>query len=105
MQLYTPTGGHCGFSAAEHVAAFLALTGWVEKGTVPTVASAQATCSAVAPVAGGACEIIDATPAEWAVRVVERRQKGAPVRSLVCADDVGDCPDGSTCSPETHHCR
>jgi len=105
VQLYTPTGGHCGFSAAEHVAAFLALTGWVEKGTMPTAASAQATCSVVAPVAGGACEIIDATPAEWALRVVERRQKGAPVRSLVCADDAGDCPDGSTCSPETHHCR
>jgi pimeloyl-ACP methyl ester carboxylesterase len=105
VQLYTPTGGHCGFSAAEHVAAFLALTGWAEQGTVPTVAGVQSTCSAVAAVVGGPCEIMDATPGEWASRVVERRQKGAPVRSLVCGGDAADCPDGSTCSTDTHHCR
>jgi len=105
VQLYTPTGGHCGFSAAEHVAAFLALTDWAEQGTVPTVAGVQSTCSAVAAVVGGPCEIMDATPGEWASRVVERRQKGAPVPSLVCGGDAADCPDGSTCSTDTHHCR
>jgi hypothetical protein len=69
------------------------------------VAGVQSTCSAVAAVVGGPCEIMDATPGEWASRVVERRQKGAPVRSLVCGGDAADCPDGSTCSTDTHHCR
>ena len=35
VQLYTPTGGHCGFSIAEHVATLRALFAWVEEGATP----------------------------------------------------------------------
>jgi hypothetical protein len=105
VQLYTPTGGHCGFSGAEHLAAFLALTGWVEDGQVPTAAGVNASCMAFAGLAGGPCRITDATPGEWGLRVVERRQKGSPIPSLVCQGDVGDCPVGHECSLRKHRCR
>jgi len=104
VQVFTPTGGHCGFTGAEHAAAFLALTGWVEQGAKPTAADIQATCRAVAPLAGGPCRIRDAEPGEWGTRVVERRQKGAPLRSLVCDGDVGDCPVASVCT-DRRFCR
>jgi pimeloyl-ACP methyl ester carboxylesterase len=104
VQVYTATGGHCGFSAAEHTAAFLALTGWVEHGTKPTASAVQASCTTFAPLVGGPCEVMDATPAEWGTRVVERRQPGAPPRELVCASEAADCPAGTTCSSR-HHCR
>ena len=105
VQLWTPTGGHCGFSGAEHLAAFLALTGWVERGEVPTPASVNATCTAFQALAGGPCRITDATRGEWGLRVVERRQKGAPLHTLVCQGDAGDCPAGSECSLKKHRCR
>src|SRR5262249_5881667 len=48
VQLYTPAGGHCGFTIAEHVAALTSLFAWVEHGMKPTVAIVQAACTAVA---------------------------------------------------------
>ena len=105
VQLYTPTGGHCGFSGGEHVAAFLALTAWVEQGVKPTAASVQTACGVFAPIAGGGpCRITDAMPGEWGLRVVELKDQGAPLRSLVCDGGTGDCPAHSTCSPD-NHCR
>jgi hypothetical protein len=104
VQLYTPTGGHCGFSGAEHFAAFLALTTWVEQGRKPAADGVQAACNVFAPIAGGPCRIMDASPGEWGLRVVERREKGAPVRSLVCDGDAADCPVRSSCGPDAH-CR
>ena len=107
VQLYTTGGGHCGFGGAEHVAAFLALTTWVEQGTKPTTQSVAATCNVlrtIPAVGGGECRFTEATPAEWGTRVIERRESGAPLRSLVCDGDPGDCPGKSTCSPD-NHCR
>src|SRR5262249_17813751 len=49
VQTYTPAGGHCGFTIAEHVAALTSLFAWVEHGTKPTVASIQASCNVFAP--------------------------------------------------------
>jgi Cys-rich repeat protein len=105
VQLFTDTGGHCGFSGAEHLAAFLALTSWVEMGKPPTAAGAQSMCQALAPLAGGPCRIMTATPGEWGLRVVERRQPGAPLHDLVCVGDAGDCPAGTKCLPSRNYCR
>ena len=105
VQLFTPTGGHCVFSASEHLAAFSSLVGWVERGTVPTPAAANATCRLFEPLAGGPCGIMAADPGEWGLRVVERRQPGAPLATLVCGGEPGDCPAGSECDPERHTCR
>jgi hypothetical protein len=105
VQLYTPTGGHCGFSGAEHVAVFLALTAWVEQGTVPTALAVNATCQQAEALAGGPCRIQDATPEQWGSRVVERRQAGVKVKSLVCDGDAVDCPAGSTCNFAKHRCE
>jgi len=107
VQLFTTGGGHCGFGGAEHVAAFLALTGWVEQGTKPTRDGVQSLCNVllgIPAVGGGECRFTEAAPAEWGTRVVERRQSGAPLRSLVCDGDPGDCPGKATCSPD-NHCR
>ena len=104
VQLYTPAGGHCGFTIAEHVAALTSLFGWVEHGIKPTVASAQATCTAVAPIVGGPCRLQDADPGEFGERIVERRQKGLSLRDLVCKGDPGDCPAGVACSPRLNRC-
>ena len=105
VQLFTATGGHCGFSAVEHLAAFFALTRWVEEGVEPTAAAVQATCTALKPFAGGGpCRVMAAAPGEWGLRVIERRERGAPLHELVCVGDPADCPSGSTCSPR-HYCR
>ena len=104
VQLYTPAGGHCGFTIAEHFAALTSLFGWVEHGIKPTVASAQETCTAVAPIVGGACRLQDADPGEFGARVVERRQKGLSLRDLVCQGDEGDCPAGVACSTRLDRC-
>src|SRR5262249_47099574 len=50
VQLFTPAGGHCGFTIAEHFAALTSLFAWVEHGVKPTVATVQAACTAIAPV-------------------------------------------------------
>lgn len=46
---------HCGFTGAETVAGWESLRGWIGGGPKPTAASIQATCNAVAPLAGGPC--------------------------------------------------
>jgi hypothetical protein len=95
VQLYTPTGGHCVFIAA-YTPALQALIGWVEQGQTPTTATVNAACSG--------CLTSD-VPGPWGLKVVERRAKGAPVRSLVCNDEPGDCPARSTCAASRHRCR
>jgi hypothetical protein len=104
VQLFTPAGGHCGFTIAEHFAALTSLFAWVEHGVKPTVATVQAACTAVAPVIGGPCRIEDADPGEFGERIVERRQKGLSLRDLVCKGDPGDCPEGVACSPRLDRC-
>src|SRR5262249_51894012 len=102
VQLFTTTGGHCGFSVAEHIAAFLALTSWVEHGVKPGTASAAASCSAFSSF--GACHLIDTDPGEFGARVVERMQLGVPIGSYVCDGDQGDCPANATCNLATSRC-
>lgn len=97
VQLFTSTGGHCGF-VSELLPAIPALTGWVEEGVKPTFASVSAACPG--------CSLTDTAPGPWGSKVVERRQKGAPLRTLVCAEGVaGDCPDGSSCGGDLHCSR
>ncbi len=95
VQLFTPTGGHCFFLAA-WTPALQALTAWVEEGRKPSTTSVSPTC--------GNC-LTDQTPGPWGLKVVERRAKGAPVRTLVCSAEPGDCPAGVTCIEAQHHCR
>jgi hypothetical protein len=104
VQLYTATGGHCGFSVAEHTATLTALFQWVEGGAAPTAAGVQAACTVFAPVIGGPCRIQDAEPGEWGDRVVERRQKGLKLRTLVCDGDPLDCPEDAKCSERLDRC-
>jgi hypothetical protein len=44
-------------------------------------------------------------PGPFGARIPERRQKGAPLRRLVCAGQPGDCPPGSTCDMEKPRCE
>ena len=97
VQVYTAGGGHCLFSAAEHIAAVLGLTGWVEQGTTPTLPALQATCADVEPLTAGPCRLMDLDPPAWGERVPERAQAGVFPSSLACADHLGDCPADSTC--------
>jgi pimeloyl-ACP methyl ester carboxylesterase len=96
VQLFTTYGGHCGF-ITELVPSLDALTKWVEQGEKPSTASLRASCSA--------CRFADATPGPWGVKVVERRQRGAPVRTLVCSGEPGDCPPHAMCAVRRHRCR
>ena len=95
VQLYTPYGGHCGF-IAEIFPAVAAITGWVERNEKPSLASVRAACPG--------CQFTDQLPGPWGLKVVERTQKGAPLRSLVCANEPNDCPPESTCGPK-HRCK
>ncbi len=95
VQLFTPTGGHCLFLAA-WTPALQALTAWVEEGRRPTTASVSPAC--------GNC-LTDQTPGPWGLKVAERREKGAPVRTLVCSGEPGDCPASTTCVEARHRCR
>ncbi len=104
VQVYTPSGGHCGFTPAEHVGALRALAAWVEGDVVPTAASVQAACTAAAPAFGGPCRVQDADPGTWGDRVAERFQKGLKVRTMVCDGDAVDCPEGAACSPRLDRC-
>jgi Tannase-like family of unknown function (DUF6351) len=95
VQLFTPYGGHCGF-ITEIIPALNALTAWVEQGQKPTMESVSASCPT--------CRFTADRPGPWGLKVVERRQKGAPVPVLVCSGETGDCPAGTTCDEERHHC-
>lgn len=97
VQLHTSAGGHCGF-IDELFPAVRALTGWVERGEVPSLASVRAACPG--------CTWTDVTPGPWGAKVIERRQPGAPVASLVCeAGMPGECPRGAACSARANRCR
>jgi hypothetical protein len=95
VQLFTSYGGHCGF-ITEIIPALNALTGWVERGERPSTASVQASCPA--------CRFTDQRPGPWGLKVVERRQNGAPVPLLVCSGEPGDCPAGTQCAEDRHRC-
>lgn len=95
VQFLTPTGEHC-TNVGAFEPALEQLTAWVEQGRTPTAASMNAAC--------GGC-LTDAAPGAFGLKVVERKQKGAPLRSLVCAGEPGDCPAGASCSLRTHRCR
>jgi len=95
VQFFTPAGGHCQ-NAGAFKAALAQLTAWVERGVVPTNAAMNDACrGCLAP----------SVPGPFGAKVPERRQKGAPLRTMVCDGDVGDCPDGSTCDLAKHRCR
>jgi pimeloyl-ACP methyl ester carboxylesterase len=97
VQLFTSTGGHCGF-ITELFPAIPALTGWVEGGTKPSTATVRAACPP-------GCTFTDDRPGPFGTKVIERRQKGAPVRTLVCAGETGDCPADATCDLHRRHCK
>jgi len=95
VQLFTSEGGHCGF-ITELIPGLEALTAWVEGGVKPSTASVMAACPG--------CKFTDERPGPWGLRVVERRQKGAPLGSLVCDGSEGDCPADATCSATKGRC-
>jgi hypothetical protein len=95
VQFFTPTGQHC-MNVSAFGAALGALAGWVERGEKPTPASMNAAC--------GGC-LAATVPGAFGLKVPERRQKGAPLRTLVCDGAPGDCPPGSTCSVRRRHCE
>ncbi len=94
VQVFTPTGGHCLFLSA-WTPALNALTAWVEEGRKPSASDIDRQCKNC---------LTTITPGSWGTRVVERRQKGAPVRRRVC-DGALDCPSDSACVVRRHRCR
>lgn len=96
VQLFTPYGGHCGF-IAELFPAVDALVGWVERGEKPSLESVRAACPG--------CRFTETLPGPWGLKVVERAQRGAPVRSLVCDDEPNDCPPAASCVAAKHRCK
>lgn len=95
VQLYTTYGGHCGF-IAELFPAVSAITAWVEHDQKPSLASVRAACPT--------CRFSDDLPGPWGSKVPERTQHGAPIPSLVCSNELNDCPPESVCGPK-HHCK
>jgi pimeloyl-ACP methyl ester carboxylesterase len=95
VQLYTPYGGHCGF-VAEIFPAVSAITAWVERNEKPSLPSVRAACPT--------CNFSDVLPGPWGLKVPERTQRGAPVGTLVCADEPNDCPPDATCGSK-HRCQ
>lgn len=95
VQLFTPTGGHCGF-INELFPTVSGLTDWVEKGLKPRIDTVRAACSS--------CTFTAEEPGPLSLKVPERRQRGLPVRSLVCDGTTGDCPTGTHCRLEASHC-
>ncbi len=90
VQITTTAGGHCRF-VGELLAIVPAMTGWVEEGRTPSTASFQASCAG--------CSVTTTTPGTMGLRIPERKQRGAPLRAMVCDADPGECPAGTTCSP------
>jgi pimeloyl-ACP methyl ester carboxylesterase len=95
VQLFTPTGGHCGFITAL-VPAIPAITGWVEHGQKPDPSALAAACPA--------CGFTLTTPGPWGLKVVERDQSGVDTSALVCDGSPGDCPPDATCDAAARHC-
>jgi pimeloyl-ACP methyl ester carboxylesterase len=95
VQLFTPIGGHCFFVQA-YIPALEGLIGWVEHGQKPDSSLVNQSCADC---------LTQATPGPWGLKVVERKQRGAPVRKLVCTGEPGDCPVDSTCATHRKHCR
>jgi hypothetical protein len=95
VQFFTPTGEHC-MNVEAFGSALAELVAWVERGAKPTTASMNAAC--------GDC-LADTVPGPFGLKVPERKQKGAPVHTLVCAGAPGDCPPGSTCSTRRRRCE
>jgi len=95
VQFFTPGGEHC-TNAYAFRPALDRVVAWVEQGQPPTAAAMNAGC--------GDC-LAPSGPGPFGAKVAERRQKGAPVRTLVCTGEAGDCPDGATCSTRKHRCR
>jgi pimeloyl-ACP methyl ester carboxylesterase len=95
VQFVTPTGQHCA-NAYAFKPALEQLVAWVEQGRKPTTSSMNAACRDC---------LATTVPGPFGLKVPERRQKGAPLRTLVCTGQPGDCPSGSECSVEKHHCR
>ena len=96
VQLYTSTGGHCGFISVL-LPAIQALTAWVENGVKPSSAAMMASCPG--------CDLTDRTPGPWGLKVVERPQATVRLRDLACSGLPGDCPTASTCWLDRHYCR
>lgn len=96
VQLYTDTGGHCGFISVL-LPAIQALTAWVEDGITPSTAGMMAACPT--------CDLTERTPGPWGLKVVERPQASVRLRDLACSGLAGDCPTGSACWLDRHHCR
>jgi pimeloyl-ACP methyl ester carboxylesterase len=95
VQFFTPGGEHCG-NYYGFRPALEQLVAWVEHRQMPTTAAMNAACT----------NCLAATvPGPFGLKVVERQQKGSPVRSLVCSGEAGDCPAGTTCSLRKHHCE
>ena len=95
VQFFTPKGQHCANINA-FAPALAELVAWVEQGRKPTTASMNAACrDCLAPT----------VPGPFGVKVFERVQKGAPLRTIVCTGQPGDCPPGSECSLAKHRCR
>ena len=95
VQFFTPGGQHCG-NAYAFKPALEQLAAWVEQGQQPTTASMNAACRGC---------LATTVPGPFGLKVPERRQKGAPLRTFVCTGQPGDCPAGSACSLEKHRCR
>lgn len=95
VQFFTPGGEHCGNYYAFQPA-LAQLTAWVEHGVRPTAAAMDASCAGC---------LADSVPGPFGALVPERRQPGAPARTLICTGETGDCPAGTTCNTRTHRCR
>ena len=88
VQFQTTVGGHCGF-IGELFPTLTAISNWVEKGQKPRLDLVQAACPS--------CSFTPEKPGPFGLKVVERRQQGAPVGTLVCDGSPGDCPAASDC--------
>lgn len=95
VQLFSPTGGHCLFIPA-WTPALRALKAWVENDTKPTTAAVSAMCNGC---------LTEMTPGSWGQRIVERKAKGAPLKTLVCDGQPGDCPADASCVVAKHRCK
>ena len=94
-QFFTATGEHC-MNVAAFGPALELVAAWVEHGIRPTPDAMNAAC--------GDCLTTEG-PGPFGVKVIERRQKGAPLRTRVCTGEAGDCPSGTACSVAQHHCE